>query len=136
MRQRTKKHSLLLRPNAQIALFRGLGLTVQLGRDLEDAIKSCNKIPWSMSNILWRNILVSPKHRMLARQHNFSLGGRVIAYHLAAHLMDADSRYLLQRDIATENGWLPESGTSPRALPAPIALPEGVPWPPADDAGT
>jgi DNA sulfur modification protein DndB len=132
MRQRAKKHSLLLRPAAQIALFRGLGLTFQLGRDLEDAIKSCNKIPWSMSNILWRNILVSESHRMLTRQHNFSLGGRVIAYHLAAHLMDADSRYLLQRDIATENGWLEESGTVPRALPSPRALPEGVPWPPAD----
>jgi DNA sulfur modification protein DndB len=132
MRPYAKKSSLLFRPVGQVALFRGLGRAVELGLTLEDAIISSNKIRWSMSNRDWRGVLVSESHRMLTKQGDIRLGGRLIAYHLAGHLIDPGSRWALQRDVAAARGWLEESGTVPRALPSPKALPEGVPWPPAD----
>ncbi|HBL62414.1 MAG TPA: hypothetical protein DDZ80_29685 [Cyanobacteria bacterium UBA8803] len=47
MRKNEQPYSLLLRPTAQIALFRGLTLAIKSGRlNLAEAVQRANKIDW------------------------------------------------------------------------------------------
>ena len=120
MRGPSKRHSLLFRPVGQMALFRGIGTAVDLGYNLEETIRRCNKIPWSTRSRLWREILVSEALRPITREKNIRLGGDLIGYLLAGHRMSPEDIYALQASCATEKGWLESSGHPPRPLPDPI----------------
>ena len=120
MRGPSKRHSLLFRPVGQMALFRGIGTAVDLGYNLEETIRRCNKIPWSTRSRLWREILVSEALRPITREKNIRLGGDLIGYLLAGHRMSPEDIYALQASCATEKGWLESSGQPPRPLPDPI----------------
>ena len=120
MRGPSKRHSLLFRPVGQMALFRGIGTAVDLGYNLEETIRRCNKIPWSTRSCLWREILVSEALRPITREKNIRLGGDLIGYLLAGHRMSPEDIYALQASCATEKGWLESSGQPPRPLPDPI----------------
>ena len=120
MRGPSKRHALLFRPVGQMALFRGIGTAVDLGYNLEETIRRCNKIPWSTRSRLWREILVSEALRPITREKNIRLGGDLIGYLLAGHRMSPEDIYALQASCATEKGWLESSGQPPRPLPDPI----------------
>jgi hypothetical protein len=70
-------YKLLLKPNGQQALVKGLARAVQRGADLDTAIERANQIDWASMEI-WENVLIKP---------NGSMIGRMEAYRHAADLI-------------------------------------------------
>ena len=88
MRSRGEKWSLLFRPITQVALFRGLGLAVNAGLALEEAVKRAGKIPWRNDHEMWVDVITRRGGRMITHKKGVMLTGRLIAYLIAPDLFD------------------------------------------------
>ncbi|SDO35060.1 DNA sulfur modification protein DndB [Nakamurella panacisegetis] len=107
MRQYQEKWSLLFRPIAQVALFRGIGESIRLGLDAKLAIERMNRIDWRASSNVWMDVIVRSNGKMIASRQAINLGGRLISYFVAEELMDEDAQEVLRRDYALARGWYP-----------------------------
>ncbi|WP_084245196.1 DGQHR domain-containing protein [Planomicrobium okeanokoites] len=58
MRLEDSQFSLLLKPAAQIAFFKGLIIATERGLSFEEAVKRANKITWSMTSPVWTDIII------------------------------------------------------------------------------
>jgi DNA sulfur modification protein DndB len=97
------KNLLLLKPNGQQALVKGLSLAVQRGADLDVAVARANKIDWSAMEI-WENILIKPNGSMIARAEAYRHAAELIAYLVAGEHTTDDQRKTLNRDFASFKG--------------------------------
>ena len=88
MRSRGEKWSLLFRPITQVALFRGLGLAVNAGLPLEEAVKRVGKINWRNDHEMWVDVITRRGGRMITHKKGVMLTGRLIAYLIAPDLFD------------------------------------------------
>ena len=80
--------TLLLRPAGQIMLVRGLVLIMERSRGqavLATLMKRVEKVDWSASpQSFWRDVVVKPDGRMMAKEENYRLGARLIAHLIGA----------------------------------------------------
>jgi len=105
LRQYREPWSLLFRPAAQVALFRGLGILVRNGPDLADAIKKANGLDWSAAADIWTDIIVRSNGKMINTQQAIILTGRLIAGLAAPDLLTPQQADRLSRDCARARGW-------------------------------
>jgi DNA sulfur modification protein DndB len=124
MRKNEQPYSLLLRPTAQIALFRGLTLAIKSDRlSLAEAVQRANKIDWRMTSPIWTNVLVRPGGALDKQKEANRLASKVIAYLIAADIMSPEEIDDLWRSYNLARGYdihNPEPGTQPEALPKPV----------------
>jgi len=96
-------YKLLLKPNGQQALVKGLAQAVERGVDLDTAIGRADKIDWA-SPAIWEDVLVKPNGGMIARVENYKLAATLIAYMIGAEAMEPEEIAILKRDFATIKG--------------------------------
>lgn len=105
MRKDDQPYSLLFKSAAQIALFKGL---ISATRDerlsLSEAVQRANKIHWAMSSGIWTNVLVTPSGTMARAQQAQNLGGKLIAYLIAADKMTQEEIKQFQGEYNLANG--------------------------------
>jgi DNA sulfur modification protein DndB len=119
MRQYREKWSLLFRPVAQVALFRGIGHCAAHRLSLHQAIQRMNRINWRASAHVWQDIIIRANGRMVATQQAIRLAGRLIAYLVAADKMPLRFIDQLTTDYALARGWTPHHPGKPPGLPKP-----------------
>ncbi|MGY1777735.1 DNA sulfur modification protein DndB [Geodermatophilus sp. SYSU D00804] len=71
---------LLLKPATHIVLFKALIKAVDRGVPREDAIRRLGRLDWRAEAPLWRDILIAPGGRIIARAENYDVTAEVIAY--------------------------------------------------------
>lgn len=121
MRQYREKWSLLFRPVAQVALFRGIGHCTTHRLSLDEAIDRMNRINWRASARLWQDIMIRANGHMIATQSAIRLTGRLIAYLVGADRMPQRFVDQLRTDYALARGWTPQRPGRPPNLPEPLA---------------
>lgn len=107
---------LLLRPNGQIALVKGLARAVARGVDLDLAIQRAARINWRLDNAMWRDVLVKANEGMIARGENYDVAAELIAYLVGSDKMSSEGI-----DALTER-YRQIKGDEERALSLPEAL--------------
>lgn len=127
----TNSHTLLLRPVGQVALVKGLILAIERSRGvltLDEAISRANKVDWSASgSSMWRDTIVRPDGRMVARKEAYELAAQLLAYLIADEYMSEEDRKSLWQDwnqARGRNWWDDIDEVSPELLPE--DLPEPV----------
>ncbi len=115
-------YKLLLKPNGQQALVKGVARAVQRGVDLDIAIKRANKIDWA-DPAIWEDVLIKPNGGMIARSEAYKHAADLIAFLIGSENTSDEQRKSLNRDFAVLKG-LVEKGTAvddvDDALPLPI----------------
>lgn len=111
------ENGLLLRPNGQIALVRGLSRAVHRGVDLDTAIDRAAKISWRLDDPMWRDILVKANLGMIARSENYDIAAELIAYLVGSDKMDDEKIKALAKRYAAIKG--DETGETEK-LPEPV----------------
>ncbi|MBN3877165.1 MULTISPECIES: DNA sulfur modification protein DndB [unclassified Nostoc] len=105
MRKDDHPYSLLFKAAAQIALFKGLIAATRKNRiSLEEAVRRADKIDWAMSLPVWKNVLVTPGGTMARAQQAQNLGGKLIAYLIAADKMTEEETAQIQREYSSAHG--------------------------------
>jgi DNA sulfur modification protein DndB len=117
MRQYREKWSLLFRPVAQVALFRGLERSTRLGMSASKAIDAMNRINWRASAPMWEDVIIRANGHMIANQQAIRLTGNLIAYLVAADRMSQTSIERLQAQYTLARGWRPHQPGRPPGLP-------------------
>jgi DNA sulfur modification protein DndB len=118
LRRYGEKWSLLFRPIAQVALFRGLGFANAAGIELEEAVDRAAKIDWRADADFWLDTIIRSNGRMVANNQSIRLAGRIIAYLIAASRMSSTQIDRLRIDYATARGV--SVGSRDARLPEPI----------------
>jgi DNA sulfur modification protein DndB len=116
-------YKLLLKPNGQQALIKGLAHAVDRGLDLDTAIARADKIDWS-DPAIWENVLIKPNGGMIARGENYKLAAALIAYMIAPDTLEPEDMAALKRDFAVIKGKAKRETADdqiPDLLPQPIA---------------
>lgn len=117
-------YKLLLKPNGQQALIKGLAWAVQRGADLDTVIERADKIDWSSMKI-WEQLLIKSNGGMIARTEAYRNAANLIAYLVAPEHTTAEQQDQLKRDYATVKGVsrdLPLEDIPNDLLPQPIVL--------------
>lgn len=128
----THRHTLLLRPVGQVALVKGLVLAVERSKGtltLSEAIRRANRVDWSASGTsIWRDSIVRPDGRMVARREAYDLAARLLAHLIADEFMSEEERKALWQDWNQARGrnyWDPiedlPAEQIPEDLPTPVA---------------
>ncbi len=105
MRKDDHPYSLLFKSAAQIALFKGLISATSKDRlSLEEAMQRANQIDWAISSPIWKNVLVNPGGNIMRAQKAQSLGGKLIAYLIAADKMTQKEIDVIQREYNSAQG--------------------------------
>jgi DNA sulfur modification protein DndB len=122
MRKDDHPYSLLFKSVPQIALFKGLVAATRSGRlSLDQAVRRANKIDWAMSSDIWTNVLVTPAGTMARAQQAQNLGGKLIAYFIAADKMTEEEIEVIQREYNSANGVdLDDPNAELMPLPKPV----------------
>lgn len=130
MRKDDQPYSLLFKSLPQIALFRGLIAATRDDRlSLCVAVQRANKIDWRMSSDMWTNVLVTPSGTMARAQQAQNLGGKLIAYLIAADKMTEQEIETIHREYNLAHGVdIHNSNVELMPLPTPVVkvLPEFV----------
>jgi len=120
MRRYGAKWSLLFRPVAQVALFRGLGFARDAGMSVEDAVARATRIDWRADTDFWIDTVIRSNGRMVANAQSIRLAGRLIAYLAAADLMTDTQIDQLRNDYAAARGWMIQHRRPMPKLPMPV----------------
>ena len=120
MRRYGEKWSLLFRPVAQVALFRGLGFAKAAGMSVEDAVDRATHIDWHADTDFWIDTVIRSNGRMVAHAQSIRLAGRLIAYLVAADLMTDTQTDRLRNDYAAARGWMIQHRRPMPKLPKPV----------------
>ncbi len=104
-------YSLLFKPAAQVALFKGIILAMEHGKlTLETAIQRATKIDWRMSADQWKNVIIRPNLTIDVRADAQKLAAHLIAYLIVGNKMDKDWLKDFEAEFkeATETQQLPD----------------------------
>ena len=106
------KSGLLLKPAAHIVLVKALIRAVERGTDRSKAISRLNNIDWSMTSELWRDLLVTPGGRIIARASNYDVSADLLSYMIGSENTDQSVRASIEKKVRTfrddEEWTLPE----------------------------
>jgi DNA sulfur modification protein DndB len=125
------RSTLLLRPVGQIALVRGLVLAGQYAKgklSRLELIRRAEQIDWSASGTsMWRDVILRPDGRMIARTESYALAGRLLAYLIAADYTTEKEKHDLWVNWNEARGHDPHASVEgldqheiPEDLPRPI----------------
>jgi DNA sulfur modification protein DndB len=122
MRKEDQPYSLLFKSAPQIALFKGLIAATRDNRlSLCEAVQRANKIDWGMSSDIWTNVLVTPSGTMARAQQAQNLGGKLIAYLIAADKMTEEEIEAVLREYNLANGMdINDPDVELKPLPKPV----------------
>jgi DNA sulfur modification protein DndB len=112
-RKYNERWSLLFRPVTQVALFWGLEGALRRGLQLEEALTRANKINWRASDPMWIDTVIRANGHMNARAEGIRLGGRLIAYLIAADRMEEWEISRLRNDLSAARDY-------PVKMPRPV----------------
>lgn len=113
---------LLLQPNGQQALIKGLGQAVERGVDLDTAIERADKIDWA-DMAIWESILIKANGGMIARAENYRLAADLIAYLVGSEDTAPEQVEALNHAVAIAKGQIKRDapvGSAPEMLPDPV----------------
>ncbi|MGI8504317.1 MAG: DNA sulfur modification protein DndB [Hassallia sp.] len=129
MRKEDHSYSLLFKSAAQIALFKGLIAATRNNRiSLNEAVRRSDEIDWAMSSPIWTNVLVTPSGTMARAQQAQNLGGRLIAYLIAADKMTEQEITQIQREYSSAQGVdINDPDIKLMSLPQPVVKPVSEP---------
>jgi len=96
--------ALLLKPAVHIVIFKALIKAVERGVVREEAISRLNRLDWTISAPLWRNILITGQDRIVARSENYDITSEVIAYLIEGDTSSEKVRNALQKKVASFRG--------------------------------
>ena len=126
----SNRSTLLLRPVGQVALVRGLvlaGQRVQGKLSRPELIRRADQIDWSASgSSMWRDVIVRPDGRMIARTESYALASRLLAYLVAPEFTTEEEKHVLWSE------WNEVRGHDPHAPVDELAehqIPEDLPKP-------
>jgi DNA sulfur modification protein DndB len=85
-------------------LFRALVRVVDLGLSLDEAIARANKLDWNITSDLWKDVLIAPNGRIVARNENYEVTADLIAYLIAADKMDDKAKENIRLRVAKAKG--------------------------------
>ena len=119
LRRYGTKWSLLFRPVAQVALFRGLGFATAAGLTVKEAVGKAVDIDWSADANFWIDTIIRSNGRMVATSQAIRLAGRLIAYLIAADQMTEGQINRLHNDYAQARGFA--VGSRYAKLPKPVS---------------
>jgi DNA sulfur modification protein DndB len=108
MREDGQPTSLLLKPASHIVLFRALVRAVDLGLTLQEAVSRANKVDWNIKSDLWRDVLIAPNGRIVARNENYETAADLITYLIASDKMTDEAIENVRERVARFKG---EEGT-------------------------
>jgi DNA sulfur modification protein DndB len=97
-----ERFGLLLTPAGQQAFFIGLRDAFQRGMPVGDSVGRARKLEWRRSDPIWIDVLVYSGGRMIARENNVKLAGRLASYRLSGHLWNADEIESLRDSLRDE----------------------------------
>jgi DNA sulfur modification protein DndB len=121
--------SLLLKPAAQIALFKGIIKAEQRDLSLEEAVERANDIDWGIKADMWRDVIVRSDGAIMASKDAYERASNLIAYLIAADHMQDDEKERLCREYNTARGYdyeHPSKDRKPEKLPPPVIEEEGA----------
>lgn len=100
MREDSEPYSLLFKPAAQLAFFKGLILAKAGGRlTLKEAVERANKVDWRMSSEIWLDVMVRSSGAIDASPPARELAAQLIAYLIAADKMAENEIARIQVEI-------------------------------------
>ncbi len=100
MREDSEPTSLLFKPAAQLALFKGLILAKAGGRlSLGEAVERADKVDWRMSSPIWRDVLVRASGAIDASPPAREIAAQQIGYMIAADKMHEAEIASIQKEI-------------------------------------
>ena len=112
-RKYNERWSLLFRPVTHVALFWGLEGAIRRGLQLDEALIRANKIRWCASDPMWVDTVIRANGHMNARAEGVRLGGRLIAYLIAADRMEDWEVSRLRNDLSVARDY-------PVKMPRPV----------------
>lgn len=114
MRSEHDEWGLLLKPVAHVVVVKALIRATQRGTDRQTAIKRLNSVDWRVDSDLWRDILITPGGRIVARAENYEVSAELLAYLIGADRMDTEMKARARDQVRKFRGgdW---------ELPAPVA---------------
>jgi DNA sulfur modification protein DndB len=105
MREDNAPYSLLFKPAAQIALFRGLIRAIDGKRlSLPEAVKRANKVDWKMSSPLWKDVIIRPNGTIDVRSESLARTEQLIAYLIAADKMSKEEIAAIKSNYNSAKG--------------------------------
>jgi DNA sulfur modification protein DndB len=92
----TDTNALLLRPVGQIALIKGITQAYRRNRGevpVSELVRRASLLNWSpLSTNYWRDVIVKPDGRMIARKEAYSLAANLIEYLISPASVDDEAR--------------------------------------------
>jgi DNA sulfur modification protein DndB len=105
MREDNAPYSLLFKPAAQIALFRGLIRAIDGKRlSLHEAVKRANKVDWKMASPLWKDVIIRPNGTIDVRSESLARTEQLIAYLIAADKMSKEEVAAIKSNYNSAKG--------------------------------
>ncbi|XKF83202.1 DGQHR domain-containing protein [Planococcus rifietoensis] len=90
MRADSSANSLLFKPAAQIAFFKGLIIRTERGLDFEEAVERANQIDWSMTSPIWTDIIIRQNGTIDLKSDARDRAADLTAYLIAEDKMTAE----------------------------------------------
>jgi DNA sulfur modification protein DndB len=124
MRKADQPWSLLFKPAAQLTLFRGLIAAVKLGVPLDEAVRRANRIDWSSTADLWRDVLMRSGGKGVvidASANAVERASRLVTYLIAGDRMSDPAVDKVRSEYNVSRGKDPNQPDKWEQLPAPMS---------------
>jgi DNA sulfur modification protein DndB len=127
----TDTNALLLRPIGQIALVKGIAQAFRRNRgevSVQELVRRASMLNWSpLSTNYWRDVIVKPDGRMIARKEAYALAASLIEYLISPSTVDDETQMELWVRWNSARGKVVTAGIDdlapeemPQDLPAPV----------------
>lgn len=90
LRKEESEYSLLFKPAGQITFIRGLLMAEKHGIPLKDAVPKANKIKWSISDEIWKDIIVRSNGTIDTKSVAIERAAMMISYYISGSKMKKD----------------------------------------------
>ena len=97
-----ERYGLLLTPAGQQAFFIGLRDAFQRGMSVDQSVKRARQLEWRRSDAIWIDVLVFSGGRMISKESNVKLAGRLASYRLSGHLWEEQEIAALRESLREE----------------------------------
>lgn len=124
-----REEVLLLKPAAQIALFKGLIKALERGLTLQEAVERADRIDWQIRSDIWRDIIVRGDGAIIASKDAYERAAELIAYLISADRMTGEQKETLRVSVNAARGHDyddQDEDNEPEDLPPPVSVVAGT----------
>ena len=114
MRKPSSPYSLLFKPAAQQALFKGLIAAKELGVSINESVRRANFIDWSMESEIWTDIIVRKNGTIDPKSEAQERAANLITYLIASDQMSQEHKNRIKEMYNQARG------TTNQELPEPV----------------